>query len=295
MVSAHARAGFCFLTLLLASGLAAQEHVTVTGITPHLLLIGTSTGNVVASVGPDGALLTGTPSVASTAAISRILASRTGSPRRYVVIASEDATHSDGDAGWGKRGAFVAMQEIALGRLGGHMMGPPMPLPQRLIQLGVDRPRMSFSDVLSFDLNGEAIHFIHQPAGTGDADVLVHFHVANLLYFGEAFPGDGYPYLDAAHGANLDALLKTVGSWTDPKFRVVPVYGPLMNGADVQAYCSMLTSVRGSVQQRIRAGQSEQQILASRPTAKFDARWGHGRVSPDQFVRELVAMLSAKS
>ena len=58
------------------------------------------------------------------------------------------------------------MQENALGRFGGHTMGAPMPLPQHLIQFGVDRPRISFSEVLSFDLNHEAIHFIHQPGGS---------------------------------------------------------------------------------------------------------------------------------
>lgn len=138
------------------------HDLVIRKIGPGLVMFATSTGNAVASVGADGVLLTGTPSLASSAAISRFLASQTKSPCRYVVIASEDPGHSEGDAGWQVRGAFVAMQENALGRLGGHTMGPPLPLPSRLAQLGVDRPRVSFSDVLSFDLNHEAIHFIHQ-------------------------------------------------------------------------------------------------------------------------------------
>ncbi|HZZ40368.1 MAG TPA: hypothetical protein VFE06_14630 [Acidobacteriaceae bacterium] len=291
MKSAHARASLCFLPLLLALPLAAQEKVTVTEINPHLLLFGTSTGNVIASVGPDGALLTGTPSAASTPEISRILAEHTRAQQRYVVIASEDLAHSQGDAGWVRRGAFVAMQEIALGTLGGHAMGPPLPLPPRLTRLGVDRPRVSFSDVVSFDLNGEAVHFIHQPNGSGDADVLTHFHVASVVYFGEEVPGYEYPLIDAAHG-NLDNLMKTVCSWADPKFHIVPVHGPLMSGSDLKAYCDMLTQVRDSVQRMIHAHNTEQQILAAHPTAAYDARFGHGSVTPDQFVRELVALFS---
>jgi hypothetical protein len=171
-----------------ACGLAAQD-TSVTEISSHLLVFATSTGNVVCSVGDDGALLIGTPSAASTAAISKIIAEHTSSPVRYLVIAPEDLAHSQGDAGWGKRGAFVAMQENALHRLGGHVMGTPPPLDPRLVQLAVDRPRVAFSEVLTFDLNGEAIHVVHQKPGFSDADALVHFHAAKLVYMGEVFPG----------------------------------------------------------------------------------------------------------
>lgn len=274
----------------IALPLHAQENVTVTELSPHLLLVGTSTGNVIVSIGPDGALLTGTPSAASTPQISRILAARTTSPARYVVIAAEDLDHSQGDAGWVRRGAFVAMQEMALARLGGHAMGPPMPLPPRLAQLDVDRPRVSFSEVLSFDLNGDAIHFIHQPLGSGDADVLVHFHVANLVYFGEDFPGNSYPVIDLEHGGNLDGLLKTVGSWSEGNIGVVPVYGKVMTPADLKAWCAMIVTVRDRVQQLIKAGKTEEQILATSPTREFDSQWGHGRVSSQAFVHAVCAL-----
>jgi hypothetical protein len=48
---------------------------------------------------------------------------------------------------------------------------------------------------------------VHQKPGYSDADTLVHFHVANLLYLGEVFPGDGYPAIDRSQGGTLDGLL----------------------------------------------------------------------------------------
>jgi hypothetical protein len=53
------------------------------------------------------------------------------------------------------------MQENGLERLGGHVKGP-RPLPRRLVELGVDRPRVALSEVLTFDLNGEAIHIVER-------------------------------------------------------------------------------------------------------------------------------------
>jgi cyclase len=294
----YRRLGITILLLSLGSmgksAYCAQDPVGVTEITPNLLVFATDNGNVLASVGPDGALIVGTPPAASTPQISSVLAGRTKSPIRYVVIAPQDLAHSQGDAGWGRRGAFVTMQENALQRLGGHAMGPPGPKVPRLVQLGVDRPRVSFSEVLSFDINGEAIHIVHQPPGYSDADAIVHFHVANTVYLGEVFPGDGYPLVDPAQGGNLDGLIKTLSSWTGNTFHIVPARGPVTNGANVEAFRDMIVTVRGRVQQMINAGQTESQVLAAHPTSEFDDRWGHGRVPPEIFVYEVYAALSSR-
>jgi len=284
------------LSLALTGGLAraADKRVGVTELAPNLLVFATSSGNVVASVGADGALLVGTPSAASTQAISKILASRTKSPFRYVVIAPQPADHSEGDAGWGQLGAFVAMHESALQRLGGDTMGAPPPTPARLVQLGVDRPRIAFSDVLAFDLNGESIHIVHQKPGYSNADALVHFHVASLIYLGEVFPGDGYPSIDPAQGGSLEGFVKALDPWTDSSFQVVPARGKVTNGAALKAFRDMIVAVRDRVQRMISSGSSQADVLAGHPTSDFDAQWGHGRVQPEEFVREVYAALKGQ-
>lgn len=280
------------LTALSASG--SDQHVAVTEITKTLIVFATSSGNVVASVGPDGVLLIGTPSAVSTPEINSILKSKTRSRLRYVVIFPEPLAQSQGDAGWGRLGAFVAMQENELRRLGGDVMGAPAPLPSGLVRLGVGRPRIAFSDVLAFDLNGEAIHVVRQPPGFSDADAIAHFHVANLVYLGEVFPGDGYPLVDSTAGGKLDGLINTLEAWTDSYFRVVPARGKVTNGISVKEFVHMIVTVRGRVRRSLLAGRTESEVLAEHPTAEFDARWGKGRVRPDDFVREVYDSLRGK-
>jgi cyclase len=210
------------------------------------------------------------------------------------VIAPQALSQSQGDAGWGRRGAFVAMQENALGLLGGHVMGPSAALPPRLQHLGVDRPRISFSEVLSLDINGEAIHIVRQPAGYSNADAIVHFHVANVIYMGEVFPGDGYPAIDRSQHGRLEGLLNTLGSWTGSEFHIVPARGNVTDGNVVKAFRDMILTVQDRIRPMIAAGQTERQIVAAHPTAEFDAQWGHGRVTPDAFVREVYAALAAR-
>jgi cyclase len=284
-----------FVLALAASGCSASPpDAVVTDITPNVVLFATSSGNVVCSVGPDGALLIGTPSIASTERIAQELNKRTKSTLRYVVIWPQELEHNQGDARWVKRGAFVAMQEKALERVGGHGMGAPKPLPQRLIALGVDRPPVAFSEVITFDMNGDSIHVVHQPPGYSDADALAHFHVASLIYLGEVFPGDGYPAIDFAQGGALDGILRLLAAWASPQFRIVPARGKLTTGAALKPFREMITSVRDRVQEMVSAGKPESEIIAAHPTAQFDSEWGHGQVTPDAFVHELYVSVTAK-
>jgi cyclase len=273
--------------------LRAAEEVRVAEITPTLLVFATSSGNVVASVGRDGVLLVGTPSAASTPIINGILKQHTQSSLRYVVVFPESTTESQGDAGWARLGAFVAMHENLLRRLGGDAMGAPGPLPSRLAQLGVARPAIAFSEVLAFDLNGDSIHIVHQKPGYSDADALAHFHVANVFYLGEAFPGDGYPRIDGEQGGTLEGLLDQL-TWTDRNQRIVPARGKVTDGTNLKEFRDMIVAVRDRVQRMINEGRTEKQVLTAHPTSDFDAQWGHGRVPRDAFVREIYSALKKR-
>ena len=282
-------------SLLVASTLGkTNDGPAVVELTPTVLVFATSSGNVVASVGPDGALLVGTPSVTSTPSIDRVISQRTESRRRYVVIFPELLGRSQGDAGWTSRGAFVAMQENEVRRLGGDKMGAPGPLPSAFSAIGVRRPLISFSEVIAFDLNGEAIHVVHQAPGFSDADAVAHFHVANVVYLGEAFPGDGYPRIDAAQGGTLKGLIDELNPWTGNDVRVVPARGRVTDGATVKAFRAMIVTVTDRVRNMIREGKTEPAILAVHPTRDFDARWGHGRTPAKEFVGEVYRALVSR-
>lgn len=289
----------CFSNLAAQRVDPAQPRMKMTEIAPNVLVFATRKGNVLASVGPEGALLLGTPSAESTEQVSNVLASRTQSAFRCVVIWPEDPANSEGDAGWQRRGALVAIHENALSYMSvnsGHMMELPKG-PQRFADLGVELPRITFSDVLAFNLNGDAIHVVHQKSGYSDADALVHFHVNKVVYLGEDFPGDGYPLIDQTQHGTLSGLLLTleeVASWADESMHVVPARGEVTTGSSLQAFHDMIATVRNRIESLIKKGQTEEQVIAQHPTADFDARWGQGRVTPAAFVKEVFAAVTQK-
>jgi cyclase len=75
---------------------------------------------------------------------------------------------------------------------------------------------------------------------------------------------------------------------------VIPSHGPVSTRADLAAYRDMLVAVGRRVRQLVEDGTGEEQILASRPTAEFDERYGKGAVDADRFVKMLYADFSGR-
>lgn len=233
--------------------------------------------NLLVQTEPHATLVVGVQDPALVARARAWLAARHAPAVRFVLAAAGDSAAYDGDGGWGAGGATVLAHEALRGR----MMGMH---PSNAI------PALGFSDVVQMSLGDDEAHAVHQKtAGYGASDVTVHIEGADVLYLGNLFTTDGYPDIDAASGGSIAGLITTV-SWfvtnfgDDTKLRYVPGRGATAGAAALREYRDMLASVRDRVQPLVSAGKSDAQIVAAHPTSAFDAKWGHGRVSPDRFV-----------
>ena len=270
----------CLIAALLlpAPAVMAGQAVAVAQPAPGVLVLTTFAGNSIASVGPDGAVLVGVQSPATTAEIAAILARHTTSPRRYVVLAPGDSGVVAGDAGWGALGATVVAHEWTRPRLERWAAAGRAP---------VVLPTVTYSQVIAFDLNGESVHVVHMPPGYSNDDAIVHFHHANVIHLGSSLTTDGYPHVDLAQDGSIDGIVETVRRFiqSPDDSRFVPRRGPIIGTAELREYHQMLTTVRDTVRAMARRGIGEDSVVAAHPTAAFDARWGRGRITPDQFVR----------
>lgn len=158
----------------------------------------------------------------------------------------------------------------------------------RVTAPGLRRPRGEFSQFFSLELNGESIHVVRQEPGYATSDVLAHFENSNVVYLGESYPGDGYPRIDSALGGTVDGLLQTLAPWSQSgRARFVGARGELALDADIRAFREMVTAVRDGVRTMKQAGRSVADVIAARPTAQYDERWGRGVVTAEDFVRDL--------
>src|SRR5260370_30263520 len=81
--------------------------------------------------------------------------------------------------------------------------------------------------------------------------------------------------LNAAAEANLAAFTsKTI---------FIPGHGPLGGRSDVAEFRDMLVTFRGNVAALKKQGRSLDEIIAAKPTASFDAKWGQFLITPAHF------------
>jgi cyclase len=102
--------------------------------------------------------------------------------------------------------------------------------------------------------------------------------------------------IDLSQNGTIDGMIETVGRFvmnpdTD---RFVPLRGPVATIAELREYHDMLTRVRDRVRALVKSGASEDSVVAARPTAPFDARWGKGPAPPEAFVRMVYRSAPAK-
>ena len=71
----------------------------------------------------------------------------------------------------------------------------------------------------------------------------------------------------------------------DDNTKVIPGHGPLSNKVELQAYQDMLKSVYTRVKALKDQGKSVEAVVAAKPSADFDAKWGNGFLAPDVWVK----------
>lgn len=141
--------------------------------------------------------------------------------------------------------------------------------------------------------------FIRQRPGSTDADAVIHFEGSGILYLGPVFTSDGYPRIDRARGGKLSTMIETVDFFVTTFAQepghiepIIPRRGPIATIAQLRDYRDMLRSVHDRVQTLVKAGRPLVDVLAAKPTAEFDARWGHGAVNAEQFVKMVFEIVS---
>jgi hypothetical protein len=90
--------------------------------------------------------------------------------------------------------------------------------------------------------------------------------------------------------AGVDAVLAKV----DAQTKIVPGHGPLGDKKSLQAFRDMLAGTRDAVKPLVAAGKSKDEIIAAKPTAKWDEVWGKGFMKPDLYAGQLYDDLSRK-
>ena len=158
-------------------------------------------------------------------------------------------------------------------------------------------PVVTFAEEVTLHLDGDSIHVVHLPPAHTDGDSFIHFMGANVIHMGDTFFNGSYPYIDTGSGGSVDGVVASadrVLAIANEETRIIPGHGPVSTRADLAEYRRVVSTIRDRVQAMVRKGKSLAEVVASKPTAEFDAKWGKGFMTSDVFLDIVYGDLKAR-
>jgi glyoxylase-like metal-dependent hydrolase (beta-lactamase superfamily II) len=268
---------------------AATAKINVTKLRGNVSMLEGSGGNIAALTGRDGKLLVDAGITASRPRITEALASLSNDPVKHLINSHWHFDHTDGNEWLHSIGAEITAHENTRKHLSvttrvedWNFTFPPAPsgaLPTKL-----------FDSEQTLHLNGSTIALkMYSPAHT-DSDISVEFTDADIVHVADTFWNGHFPFIDYSTGGSIDGMIRAaetnVAKVTD-KTIVIPGHGPIGNKSQLTEFRDMLVSVREKVADLKNQGKSLDEVLAAKPTANYDAKWG-GFVIDGNFFTKLV-------
>ncbi len=251
-------------------------------------------GNIGVSSGADGVIVVDDQYAPLTDKIKAAIAALNPGPIRFVLNTHWHPDHTGGNENLGKSGVVIVAHENVRRHMSAEQFITSFAQAVPASPSGA-LPVVTFTDAVTFYYNGDSIAAMHVAPAHTDGDVIVWFRHANVVHMGDTFFNGRYPLVDLASGGHLEGLIGAadrVLGMADANTKIIPGHGPLGDRVALQAYRTMLVTVRDRIKQAVAAGRTLDQVKAAKPTADFDAAWGSGRITPTLFVEILYQDLS---
>jgi glyoxylase-like metal-dependent hydrolase (beta-lactamase superfamily II) len=271
----------------------ADSDLVVQPLRGNLTVVMGSGGNITVLSGKDGKFLVDAGIAKSHEKLQAALDKISPAPLKYVVNTHWHWDHTDGNAWLHDAGATIVAQKNTFKHLtetthvdAWNWTFVPVPASAR--------PTVLVNMEKDFDFDGTRIEVKNFGGGHTDGDVWIYFKKADVLALGDTFWNSIYPYIDNEDGGSIDGAIKwadrAVASTTDHTI-VIPGHGAVGTRKDLIAFRDMLVTVRKNVAALKKQGKSIDEIVAAKPTAAFDAKWGNFVFNGEQFTRMVYAGL----
>jgi cyclase len=244
-------------------------------------------GNITVAVANDGVIMVDSQFAPLYDKIKAAIAAITSQPIRYLLITHFHRDHTGGNEAFGKDGAtIVAHENVKAVLAGGSRNGltgnivPPAP--------PIALPKEIFKDTMTVRLQGRAAELRHPADVHTNGDATIYFADANVLATGDIVVFGRYPNIDFAYGGSIDGMIRGVDevvAFAKDDTKIVPGHGPLGTKAMIREYRQMLVDARERISKLKAAGKSEDEVVAAKPNADYDAKLRLDERSIGNFIR----------
>ena len=214
-------------------------------------------------------------------------------PLAYVLNTHWHGDHTGGNENLANEGALIIASDRVYDRLKEGQQSArrntPPAAPKAL-------PVISFSDQMHLRYRQDAhIHAMHVNDAHTDGDSFYYFPDENVIHLGDNFFNGKYPFIDTDSGGDIDGLLsnlKMAQAMLDDDSKIIPGHGPAATLKDLKAYTHVLESCVEILRELRDNGLTVDEIVAEKPLAEWDDRYGDGFIGPEAFIRSVLSSLN---
>src|SRR4030095_5396485 len=236
-------------------------------ITESIYMLEGAGGNIGVLTGKDGTVIIDDQFAPLTEKIKAALAKISDQPVRFVINTHYHGDHTGGNENLGGEGAIIVAHENVRKRLSTDQF---MAAFKREVKASpyAALPKVTFTDSVTFHMNGETVNVFYVKNAHTDGDVIIHFKESNIFHTGDVFVRYGFPFIDQGAGGSIDGMIKATDlliARTNDQSKIIPGHGALAAKKDLFDYKSMLVTVRKRIADGIAQGKTLEQIVDTDP------------------------------
>ena len=265
---------------------SSEVNIMTVPVAEQIYMITGEGGNIGLFIGAEGTFLIDDQFAPLTDQIVAAIKSAGGEFPKFLINTHYHGDHTGGNENLGKGGTLIFSHHNVRERLStGSFIAAFDMKREALAREGL--PVVTFSEDITFHLNGHSIRAIHLPRAHTDGDSFVYFKEANVIHAGDIFFNGFYPFIDVEHGGSVKGMLKAVDdilSLADDTTKIIPGHGPLGDTAQLTGYRQMLATVYERLSTLKKEGKTVQEAVAAKPLADLEETWGDGIFKGDSWI-----------
>ena len=269
----------------------SQVQIEAIPVADNIYMLTGAGGNMGLFVGEDGPFLIDDQFAPLTEKITAAIAELSDKPVRFVINTHYHGDHTGGNENLGKAGALIVAHDNVYKRMSADEFMDDMDTPKEAL------PVITFSEDVTFNINGEHVHGFHISEAHTDGDTIIHFKNANVIHMGDIYFSGLFPYIDVGAGGSVDGIITAVNrvlALSNDETKIIPGHGPLSTPEDLKEYRSFLTKLRSQVSRMISEGKTLEEIQAANPTEGYE-EWDWAFINSERIVESVFTDLSGSN